>query len=538
MKKIIYRLCILFLAIASVSCKKDPPEEPEAFDFKVADGMIQSPQWLVDKVNYHYEQSSWGIKTYPSVYRIEYNGRKYIWIMDGMMSGTGTGGYFFFTLSGDPVVWRSDLWDELHDIAGPVGEEDDLLWRYEYRSRKSKSISTRADRLIPFYTPNSTLVPDTYTLDETIDTPAEILAAREFYKSCYPNAEEVSGPSDTYNCHGYAWSITEGGPTVWIGLGYAGETHRFVDDGSYIPTSPDTPGAKVRYLNADHSAIAETADIFVSKWHKYPLYRHHKNDSPFPKSGATPQVAYYKRNTPLVITGPDSPSLNTNVTYSVPTAQNITFNRWEITGGGYTTTSGLNSRNLTIKFTSAATYTLKAIFNLPNNYGPYTATKTVKLSSPPLPTPVIKVSNYGYEWSGDLEVWRPSFYSTPWFTVQNPGSGLTYEWSINWPQLQSRTAAYAGMTHIMYLYPPIPATPRTAQYVFPLVAGQKRQTDNIPNGATPLRLCSTGIPCLTTKEGPTASIWQNSCKPTPEWPSIKQSQFIRRAPSVDSGLVV
>ena len=222
-----------------------------------------------------------------------------------------------------------------------------------------------------------------------------------------------------------------------------------MDDGSYIPTSPDTPGAKVRYLNADHSAIAETADIFVSKWHKYPLYRHHKNDSPFPKSGATPQVAYYKRNTPLVITGPDSPSLNTNVTYSVPVAQNITFNRWEITGGGYTTTSGLNSRNLTIKFTSAATYTLKAIFNLPNNYGPYTATKTVKLSSPPPPTPNI-VFERTYNSHPDPTMVYPE-ESIRVYVTNSTGSE-TYQWHTN----GSITSNYSSRieVHIPY-YPQI-----------------------------------------------------------------------------------
>jgi hypothetical protein len=77
----------------------------------------------------------------------------------------------------------------------------------------------------------------------------------------------------------------------------------------------DTPGAKVRYLNADHSAIAETADIFVSKWNMFPLYRHHKNRSLF---GSSPQLKYYKRNFSPVISGPNSVGLNTNAAYSVP----------------------------------------------------------------------------------------------------------------------------------------------------------------------------------------------------------------------------
>ncbi len=52
--KITFKLGILFLAIASVACEKDTPEEknpiPAFRSFKIVDGMIQSPKWLADKV--------------------------------------------------------------------------------------------------------------------------------------------------------------------------------------------------------------------------------------------------------------------------------------------------------------------------------------------------------------------------------------------------------------------------------------------------------------------------------------------------------
>ena len=134
MKNIIYRFCILFLAIASVSCKKDPPEEPEAFDFKVADGMIQSPQWLVDqveKVADRYDLTYSGKKYYPWVYLYKYNGQGYVYVMDGL-STPDVDGDLFFTLSGEPVVGLSDFRGELYEAIGL----DDLFWRYEYRSEK------------------------------------------------------------------------------------------------------------------------------------------------------------------------------------------------------------------------------------------------------------------------------------------------------------------------------------------------------------------------------------------------------------------
>jgi hypothetical protein len=155
-----------------------------------------------------------------------------------------------------------------------------------------------------------------------------------------------------------------------------------VDDGSYVATSPNTSGAKVRYLNADHSAIAETADIFVSKWNEFPLYRHHKNDSPF---GSFPELGYYTRNNPIVITGPDKPAWNINVTYSVPTAlpTGVAFTGWtfpsdKTEGVDYQITSGTAaSHSIGIRFLSASIFILTANFTMPGSV-PYECSMTVE----------------------------------------------------------------------------------------------------------------------------------------------------------------
>jgi hypothetical protein len=183
--KTIFKLSILFFSVALMAaCEKNTPEEkPETFDFKIIDGMIHSPQWLIDEVNNHTNG-----EIYPCVYLVEYNGQEYIWIVDMMMAGTRTGGYFFFTSSGDIIAWDSDLWHELRYVAGPVGEEDILLWRYKYRLKNSKSISTRADYQTSFYTSNATLVPDTWIRDEFFTTPALIAWGKNYY-----DAEELVG---------------------------------------------------------------------------------------------------------------------------------------------------------------------------------------------------------------------------------------------------------------------------------------------------------------------------------------------------------
>ena len=90
------------------------------------------------------------------------------------------------------------------------------------------------------------------------------------------------------------------------------------------------------------------------------------------------------------ITGPTTPALNTNETYSVPiltTSGNNTnapfgtsFNNWTVTPSSGVTISNPNSRSTTIRFNTAGTYTLTANFMLPGNV-PYPATKTVTVAS-------------------------------------------------------------------------------------------------------------------------------------------------------------
>jgi hypothetical protein len=342
------KLGILFLAFALMACRKETNEINEEIDnygsaidvVKVAYGMIQSPQWLVDEVNRIADLYSptphTGEKLYPWVYVVTHRGQDYIYVMDGVNSCYVCGN-LYFTLSGKPVEPQPDimsgLYGELEEVRwkdgiGHAGEFN-LLWRYKYKSTKSRS--TRAGQ-ISFYTPNGTSVPDVWIIDEWYNTPARITYGRNSYGLYYPNAEEVSPPSTTYNCHGYAWSITEGGSPVWIGAYSPGQTNLFVDDGSYVPTPPNTPDAKVRYLNADHSAIAETADVFVSKWNEYPLYRHHKNYSPF---GSSPQLAYYVRvavpNFTVAVAWPP-----TSATYSVTNPIPGVKYEWELNGTIYT----------------------------------------------------------------------------------------------------------------------------------------------------------------------------------------------------------
>jgi hypothetical protein len=96
--------------------------------------------------------------------------------------------------------------------------------------------------------------------------------------------------SQTFNCHGYAWSIVEGGPTRWIGYYYTTDEDIYMTDGSYVQVCSETYPAKVSWGSGDHSAVTTaTPGIWISKWNKYPLMQHAWDDTPY---GAT-NLKYY-----------------------------------------------------------------------------------------------------------------------------------------------------------------------------------------------------------------------------------------------------
>lgn len=155
-------------------------------------------------------------------------------------------------------------------------------------------------------TPNGTTVADTriLTSSDVTTSSAEIAYIKEYLKTNYNDATLVDVPSLKYNCHAYAWHVSEGGKEVWIG--YTGRTAEDVywEDGSYIEVS-ESEATKVSYHESgNHSAIRINNDWYQSKWGSYALVKHHPNDVP---SGYNPSLTkkFYKRSLPsnMSITG-------------------------------------------------------------------------------------------------------------------------------------------------------------------------------------------------------------------------------------------
>lgn len=134
---------------------------------------------------------------------------------------------------------------------------------------------------VNFYTPRGTLIPDTYIIPEDLESTR--LAFDNDYGRRYPNAVQIQRSSATYNCHGYAWSVSLGGPYVWIGAYNEGQVYLFFEeptgDGSYDFVAENV-ATHVKY-SRDHSArTTSTPNYYISKWNRYPLMYHHKDYHP------------------------------------------------------------------------------------------------------------------------------------------------------------------------------------------------------------------------------------------------------------------
>lgn len=152
-----------------------------------------------------------------------------------------------------------------------------------------------------------------------------------------------------FNCHGYAWHISDGGADRWIGYGYPYDNdpeYGYWQDGSYIEATRTYPG-KVNWSSGDHSAITtEYRDTLISKWNVYPLMKHAWDDSPY----GTSNLKYYKLN--FSISGSDL-VCNSNTTYSLSPTPGGTTN-WT-NSSNLSFVGGSSGTSVTVKTVSSTT---------------------------------------------------------------------------------------------------------------------------------------------------------------------------------------
>lgn len=169
----------------------------------------------------------------------------------------------------------------------------------------------------------------------------EIAESNSYAISHYPNATFISNASATYNCHSYAWNISDGGSRCWINaakkLTYDNLMKYWTND-YYGQTSNENNATKIFYYKSDHSAIkSSVAGMYESKWGRLPLMRHAPNYGPYNNMDTR---YYYTRTFHNGIINCNEGNcgvreLNKKYNYSLsnmPTGSNIIF-EWKVLDG-------------------------------------------------------------------------------------------------------------------------------------------------------------------------------------------------------------
>ncbi|MGC9354454.1 MAG: T9SS type A sorting domain-containing protein [Mariniphaga sp.] len=151
------------------------------------------------------------------------------------------------------------------------------------------------------------------------------------------DAQRVSSATSNYNCHAYAWHVSDGGDSDDCWLNNIGTNlSKYWTNDAYTSTNSANPyvGKKIFYGSADHSAIPINAYGTVrSKWGRWPRYEHQREDCPY-------EAAYYAYYA-VPLNGDDF--VCTSETYSTVNITGATYNwsgsKVSISGSGNSATA-------------------------------------------------------------------------------------------------------------------------------------------------------------------------------------------------------
>lgn len=188
-----------------------------------------------------------------------------------------------------------------------------------------QSVHTLTNRII---TPNGTTVENVGFLSDTLDPCEndiyELIIYNQLISSGYDIGSThiiLASTTAKYNCHAYAWHVSEGGDLVWIGFypldsnSIPNAENIYWNDESYIPITSEElyfEATKINYGecpsidnngdlsdDCDHSAImTNEPNIVISKWGPGFLLKHPIDNHPYNPAGQDPIINYYRHNSP------------------------------------------------------------------------------------------------------------------------------------------------------------------------------------------------------------------------------------------------
>ena len=214
-------------------------------------------------------------------------------------------------------------------------------------------------------TPKGCIVPDTWDksfppqpnkVNSTMKTDMstnEISAIQKYAAVTY-NATVISAPSVLYNCHSFAWYLSELGNIIcWMGK----ETTTAEDiywnyECGYIEVPTEAEASKVSYSLDDHSAVTtHTLGIVRSKWGEDYLYEHPIGDGPFNRMDSR---KYYKLRVDIAPENSNVPCYNQTKTFTSPSLNLIGATYTWSCSGNLETYSGQDTNTYTVRVNSTA----------------------------------------------------------------------------------------------------------------------------------------------------------------------------------------
>lgn len=117
-------------------------------------------------------------------------------------------------------------------------------------------------------------------------TPSQKATIKAQTLAQHQNATFLADATQTYNCHGYAWHLTEGNSNVvWINQydrNSNPNVYKYWTDGSFIQVCNESDADKIHYYNGDHSAVYSGVvnGKYESKWGQNIRIRHDPTDVP------------------------------------------------------------------------------------------------------------------------------------------------------------------------------------------------------------------------------------------------------------------
>lgn len=160
------------------------------------------------------------------------------------------------------------------------------------------------------FTPKGTPVRVAYSNEEHKDIRKQEIA--QSIRNNFPHAVILSEATTAYNCHSYAWNVSEGGPYCWMYGSSSDDLHLYWDDGSYVEC-PLSEAEKIYYYDGDHSGVYQ-GGLCISKWGSWCLVQHGLSYGP--ASYNMNFRKYYKKN--LDIRGVRMVGGNETIVLSVP----------------------------------------------------------------------------------------------------------------------------------------------------------------------------------------------------------------------------